>query len=150
MHGAAGAVGSMVTQLAREAGAYVIGTGRAAHRQTALDVGAREFVDLDNDALEDVGESIWSSMSSAATCGASVRGKAIEPLGPPAGGRPLMTGRIARRQRPGGSHPDPIVVLFDVRARSSRPAALAPGAGEGRSRSCTASPQTSASTQKRA
>src|SRR5919107_5998467 len=28
-HGAAGAVGTMVTQLAREAGAYVIGTGRA-------------------------------------------------------------------------------------------------------------------------
>src|SRR5215212_9720239 len=37
-HGAAGAVGSMVTQLAREIGG-----------------GAQEFVDLDNDALEDVG-----------------------------------------------------------------------------------------------
>ena len=37
------------------AGAYVIGTGRAASRQTALDFGAQEFVDLDNDALEDVG-----------------------------------------------------------------------------------------------
>ena len=54
-HGAAGAVGSIVTQLAREAGAYVIGTGRAADRQTALDFGAQEFVDLENDALEDVG-----------------------------------------------------------------------------------------------
>ena len=54
-HGAAGAVGSMVTQLAREFGAYVIGTGRAAGRQAALDFGAQEFVDLDNDALEDVG-----------------------------------------------------------------------------------------------
>jgi NADPH:quinone reductase-like Zn-dependent oxidoreductase len=54
-HGAAGAVGSMVTQLAREAGAYVIGTGRAADRQKALDFGAQEFVDLENDALEDVG-----------------------------------------------------------------------------------------------
>ncbi len=54
-HGAAGAVGSMVTQLAREAGAYVIGTGRAADRQTALDFGAQEFVDLENDPLEDVG-----------------------------------------------------------------------------------------------
>jgi NADPH:quinone reductase-like Zn-dependent oxidoreductase len=53
-HGAAGAVGSMVTQLAREFGAYVIGTGRAADRQSALDFGANEFVDLDNDALEDV------------------------------------------------------------------------------------------------
>src|ERR671930_2420726 len=55
VHGAAGAVGSMVTQLAREFGAYVIGTGRAAGRQTALDFGAQEFVDLENDALEDVG-----------------------------------------------------------------------------------------------
>jgi NADPH:quinone reductase-like Zn-dependent oxidoreductase len=54
-HGAAGAVGTMVTQLAREAGAYVIGTGRAADRKKALDFGAQEFVDLDNDALEDVG-----------------------------------------------------------------------------------------------
>src|SRR5436190_4079756 len=43
-HGAAGAVGSMVTQLAREAGGYVIGTGRAADRQKALDFGAQEFV----------------------------------------------------------------------------------------------------------
>ena len=56
VHGAAGAVGSMVTQLARELGAYVIGTGRAADRQTALDFGAQEFVDLENDTLEEVGD----------------------------------------------------------------------------------------------
>ena len=54
-HGAAGAVGTMVTQLAREAGAHVIGTGRAADREKALDFGAHEFVDLDHDTLEDVG-----------------------------------------------------------------------------------------------
>jgi len=54
-HGAAGAVGSMVTQLAREAGAHVIGTGRAVDRQKALDFGAQEFIDLDSDTLEDVG-----------------------------------------------------------------------------------------------
>src|SRR5689334_18107417 len=54
-HGAAGAVGSIVTQLAREAGAYVIGTGRSADRQKVLDFGAAEFVDLDSEALEDVG-----------------------------------------------------------------------------------------------
>ena len=54
VHGAAGIVGSMATQLAREAGAYVIGTGRAGGRQTVLDFGAQEFVDLDNDVLEDV------------------------------------------------------------------------------------------------
>jgi len=55
-HGAAGAVGTMVTQLAREAGAHVIGTGRAADREKALDFGAHEFVDLDHDRLEDIGE----------------------------------------------------------------------------------------------
>jgi NADPH:quinone reductase-like Zn-dependent oxidoreductase len=54
-HGAAGAVGSMVAQLAREAGAYVIGTGRTADRQTVLDFGAQEFVDLESDPVEDVG-----------------------------------------------------------------------------------------------
>src|ERR1041385_1607680 len=55
VHGAAGAVGALVTQLAREFGAYVIGTGRAADRQAVLDFAAQEFVDLENDALEDVG-----------------------------------------------------------------------------------------------
>jgi NADPH:quinone reductase-like Zn-dependent oxidoreductase len=55
VHGAAGVVGSMATQLAREAGAYVIGSGRATSRQAALDFGALEFVDLDTDALENVG-----------------------------------------------------------------------------------------------
>src|SRR6478735_8214404 len=49
VHGAAGAVGSMVTQLAREFGAYVIGTGRAGDRQKALDFGANEFIDLDHE-----------------------------------------------------------------------------------------------------
>ncbi|MEV6900031.1 NADP-dependent oxidoreductase [Amycolatopsis sp. NPDC051372] len=55
VHGAAGAVGSMAAQLAREAGAYVVGTGREADRATAHDFGVQEFVDLENDALDDVG-----------------------------------------------------------------------------------------------
>jgi NADPH:quinone reductase-like Zn-dependent oxidoreductase len=55
-HGAAGAVGSMVAQLARLAGAWVIGTGRAADRQKALDFGVNEFVDLEHEALADVGK----------------------------------------------------------------------------------------------
>lgn len=55
VHGAAGGVGSMVTQLAREAGAYVIGTGRTADREPALDFGAQEFVDLGGDELEEIG-----------------------------------------------------------------------------------------------
>ncbi|CAM5650043.1 NADP-dependent oxidoreductase [Streptomyces viridochromogenes] len=56
VHGAAGAVGSMACQLAREAGAHVIGTGRAAGRRTALEFGAQEYIDLEQDSLEDVGE----------------------------------------------------------------------------------------------
>jgi NADPH:quinone reductase-like Zn-dependent oxidoreductase len=56
IHGAAGGVGSVAVQLAREAGARVIGTGRAAHRQTVLDLGAEVFVDLDRDRLESIGE----------------------------------------------------------------------------------------------
>ncbi len=54
VHGAAGIVGSMAVQLAREFGAYVIGTGRGAHRETALDFGVNEFVDLDGDTLENI------------------------------------------------------------------------------------------------
>jgi NADPH:quinone reductase-like Zn-dependent oxidoreductase len=46
----------MVTQLAREFGAHVIGTGRAADREAAFAFGANEFVDLDNESLEDVGD----------------------------------------------------------------------------------------------
>ena len=56
VHGAGGAVGSIAAQLAREVGAHVIGTGRAPDRQAVLDFGAQDFVDLENDSLEDVGE----------------------------------------------------------------------------------------------
>jgi NADPH:quinone reductase-like Zn-dependent oxidoreductase len=54
-HGAAGAVGSIVTQLAREFGAYVIGTGRTADREAALDFGANEFLDLGSNSIESIG-----------------------------------------------------------------------------------------------
>jgi NADPH:quinone reductase-like Zn-dependent oxidoreductase len=54
-HGAAGAVGSIVTQLAREFGAYVIGTGRAADREAALGFGANEFLDLGSNSIEAIG-----------------------------------------------------------------------------------------------
>ncbi|MFC8095773.1 NADP-dependent oxidoreductase [Streptomyces sp. NPDC057301] len=56
IHGAAGGVGSIAVQLAREAGARVIGTGRARDRDTALSLGADAFVDLQADKLEDIGE----------------------------------------------------------------------------------------------
>ena len=56
IHGAAGGVGSIAVQLARQAGSRVIGTGRAADRDRALGLGVEEFVDLETDRLEDAGE----------------------------------------------------------------------------------------------
>ncbi|WP_031184916.1 NADP-dependent oxidoreductase [Streptomyces sp. NRRL F-5635] len=56
IHGAAGGVGSIAVQLAREAGARVIATGRAADRDTALALGADAFLDLESDRLQDAGE----------------------------------------------------------------------------------------------
>jgi NADPH:quinone reductase-like Zn-dependent oxidoreductase len=47
--GAGGAVGTTVSQLARAAGAFVIGAGRAAQRDRALEAGAHEFVDLEEE-----------------------------------------------------------------------------------------------------
>jgi NADPH:quinone reductase-like Zn-dependent oxidoreductase len=56
INGAAGSVGSLAVQLACEAGARVIGTGRGTHRQTVLGLGAEIFVDLDGDRLESIGQ----------------------------------------------------------------------------------------------
>lgn len=56
VHGAAGGVGSLAVQLAREVGAGVIGTGRAADRETVLALGADVFVDLQAERLEDIGD----------------------------------------------------------------------------------------------
>jgi len=56
IHGAAGGVGSIAVQLAREVGAKVIGTGRATDRDTALGLGVDAFLDLEVDKLEDAGE----------------------------------------------------------------------------------------------
>ncbi|MFG1932685.1 NADP-dependent oxidoreductase [Mycobacterium sp. NPDC048908] len=56
VHGAAGGVGSIAVQLAREAGARVIGTGRTADRDRAITLGAHTFLDLETQKLEDAGE----------------------------------------------------------------------------------------------
>ena len=117
VHGAAGAVGSMATQLAQEAGAHVIGTGRAAGRQTALDFGAHEFVDLESDTLEDVGgvdlvfDMIGGEIQKqSAGFGPSWRnaGDGHGPAGGVARGRPgdrlrrQLRSRPAERDRPAG------------------------------------------------
>ncbi|OBK90193.1 NADP-dependent oxidoreductase [Mycolicibacter sinensis] len=56
IHGAAGAVGSIAVQLAHDAGARVIGSGRAGQRDAVLGNNADAFLDLQADRLEDVGE----------------------------------------------------------------------------------------------
>jgi NADPH:quinone reductase-like Zn-dependent oxidoreductase len=56
IHGAAGGVGTIAVQLARAAGARVIGTGRAAHADTAKRIGADAFIDLSSQRLEDAGQ----------------------------------------------------------------------------------------------
>jgi NADPH:quinone reductase-like Zn-dependent oxidoreductase len=53
IHGAGGAVGSMAVQLARWAGAEVIGTGRPRARQLVTGLGAGRFIALGEDRLED-------------------------------------------------------------------------------------------------
>jgi NADPH:quinone reductase-like Zn-dependent oxidoreductase len=58
IHGAGGAVGSTAVQLARWAGAEVIGTGRGRVRSQVMELGADRFIALDDDPdtdhLEDV------------------------------------------------------------------------------------------------
>ncbi|MGW1676128.1 NADP-dependent oxidoreductase [Saccharopolyspora sp. NPDC002376] len=56
VHGAAGGVGSMAVQLARDVGARVIGTGRTRDRDQALALGVDFFLDLQSEKLEEVGE----------------------------------------------------------------------------------------------
>ncbi|WP_031465659.1 NADP-dependent oxidoreductase [Sciscionella sediminilitoris] len=56
VHGAAGGVGSLAVQLAQQAGASVIGTGRARDRDDVLGLGADSFIDLQADRLDEAGE----------------------------------------------------------------------------------------------
>jgi NADPH:quinone reductase-like Zn-dependent oxidoreductase len=52
IHGAGGGVGSTGVQLAKWAGARVIGAGRAGARQRILDLGADDFLDVEQDGWE--------------------------------------------------------------------------------------------------
>ena len=63
IHGAAGAVGSTAVQLARWAGAEVIGTGRSRARQLVKELGADRFIALDEERLEDAAGSGLSGVS---------------------------------------------------------------------------------------
>ncbi|HEX4658383.1 MAG TPA: NADP-dependent oxidoreductase [Streptosporangiaceae bacterium] len=54
--GAGGGVGSFAIQLARDAGARVVGIGRERARELILDLGADQFVEADSSELGQVGE----------------------------------------------------------------------------------------------
>ena len=54
VHGAGGAVGGLAVQMARHAGARIIGTGRGRDRAMVLEAGADLFVDLETERFEDV------------------------------------------------------------------------------------------------
>ncbi|MFJ4655624.1 NADP-dependent oxidoreductase [Nocardia sp. NPDC088792] len=54
IHGAGGGTGLLAVQLAHDAGAHVIATGRAKAATIANESGACRFVDLEHDRLEDI------------------------------------------------------------------------------------------------
>jgi NADPH:quinone reductase-like Zn-dependent oxidoreductase len=54
IHGAGGGVGSLAVQLAREANANVVATGRSWARDLVTELGADQFVDVDRERFEDV------------------------------------------------------------------------------------------------
>lgn len=53
IHGASGVVGALAIQLAKQAGAHVIGTASAKNRDYVLGLGADEFIDYTSERFED-------------------------------------------------------------------------------------------------
>lgn len=141
IHGAAGGVGSIAVQLAREAGARVIATGRAADRETALALGADSFLDLQADRLEDAGEvdvvfdviggDILDRSTALVRAGGTLVTIAAPPTVQPANGRAVFfvvepdrvrLADLARRLRDGRLKP----LIGTVRPLPETPAAFAP------------------------
>lgn len=142
VHGAAGGVGSIAVQLAREAGARVIATGRARDRETALGLGAEAFVDLQADRLEDTGEvdvvfdviggEILERSAALVRAGGTLVTIAAPPTVTPENGRAVFfvvepdrarLADLALRVRDGRLRP----LVGEVRPLAETPAAFAPG-----------------------
>ncbi len=144
IHGAAGGVGSIAVQLARQIGSRVIGTGRAADRDRALSLGVDEFVDLETtDRLEDAGEAdvvldvIGGDILKRSTALVRAGGTLVTTIEPPTvqpengraiffvveADRPQLT-ELAERLRDGRLTPN----VGAVRPLAEAPAALAPNA----------------------
>jgi NADPH:quinone reductase-like Zn-dependent oxidoreductase len=145
VNGAAGGVGSIAVQLAREVGAHVIGAGRAADREVVLGLGAQEFLDLAADPLSGevdvvfdvIGGSVLAQSTAAVRPGGTVVTIAAPPTERPKDGRAVFfvvepdraqLTELARRVRDGRLR----VLVGDV-----RPLAEAADAFSGRRRGKT-------------
>ncbi|MFI8006924.1 NADP-dependent oxidoreductase [Streptomyces sp. NPDC086010] len=143
IHGAAGGVGSLAVQLAREVGARVIGTGRSADRERAAGIGVDTFVDLETEVLEDIGEvdvvldviggEILDRSAALVRDGGTLVTIAHPVNARPRNGRAVFfvvepdratLARLAARMRDGRLEP----VVGSVRPLDEAPAAFAPGA----------------------
>jgi NADPH:quinone reductase-like Zn-dependent oxidoreductase len=141
IHGAAGGVGSIAVQLAREVGAVVIGTGRAKDRETALDLGVHTFLDLEADKLEDAGQvdvvldviggEILDRSAALVRAGGTLVTTIGEPTVQPKNGRTIFfvveadrsrLADLAQRLRDGRLTP----IVGAVRSLAEAPAAFAP------------------------
>jgi NADPH:quinone reductase-like Zn-dependent oxidoreductase len=142
IHGAAGGVGSIAVQLAREAGARVIGTGRPADRDTALSLGADAFLDLQSGQLDDAGQvdvvfdviggDILARSAALVRAGGTLVTIATPPEVQPRDGRAVFfvvepdrarLADLAQRLRDGRLKP----IVGAVRPLRDAPAAFAPG-----------------------
>jgi NADPH:quinone reductase-like Zn-dependent oxidoreductase len=138
IHGAAGGVGSIAVQLAREAGARVIGTGRARDRDRALGFGAHAFLDLESDELPQVdvvfdviGGEVLDRSAALVRAGGTLVTIAAPPKVQPNGGRAVFfvvepdrvrLADLAARVRDGRLK----VAVGDVRPLADAPAAFDP------------------------
>jgi len=142
IHGAAGGVGSIAVQLAREAGARVIGTGRASNRDRALALGGDTFIDLQTEKLEDadeadvvldtIGGDILDRSAARVRAGGALVTITMPPRVRPKDGRAVFfvvepdrarLTDLATRLRDGRLKP----VVGAVRPLAEAPAAFAPG-----------------------
>ena len=142
IHGAAGSVGSIAVQLAREAGARVIGSGRASQKDTALGLGVDAFLDLQADQLKDAGEvdvvfdviggEVLERSAALVRAGGTLVTLIAPPKARPRDGRAVFfvvepdrvrLADLARRLRDGRLKP----VIGAVRPLAEAPAAFAPG-----------------------
>ncbi|MBO0872907.1 MAG: NADP-dependent oxidoreductase [Pseudonocardia sp.] len=141
VHGAAGGVGSIAVQLAREVGARVIGTGQTCDRDRALALGVETFLDLQTEKLEDAGEvdvvfdvigrDILDRSAALVRAGGTLVTIAMPPRVRPADGRAVFfvvepdrtrLAELATRLRDGRLKP----VVGAVRPLAEAPAAFAP------------------------